>query len=399
MSKKSNDPTQAFRPRKTPLSTLVAALRENLVAKCEPGDMMPSERLLAEMFHTSRTTIHRALDQLRQEGWLQRIAGQGYLVKQRRRRQPHQTTGFFYPADPLALLVTPFYQEVYLGICRAAAANNRHILSIFDTRWHPEDMRSEEFWSPGLRSLDSLLTLEVFNKELIGQAAGFYPVVCLDMPCQLPGVSSIYFDHAASIQMAYKYLLDLGHRRIGYVGKPRAKDPADLERNDAYERVVRWTGGTISDDLVFQATHEPTDDLVTRWLNTPPERRPSALIVSTFFWDLVARLHLAGVRLPRDVSIVYVGTLATWPDYARSIMLRLSAQEAMDVLPALQPPYSNQPADLALLTPTTVSMPSAQMGREGLLELVRRKADPAAEPRHLMLEPKLVQGNTTKPYP
>lgn len=398
MSKKPSNPAQPFRPRTTPLSRLTAALRETLVSKCQPGDMMPSERSLAEMFHTSRITIHKALDQLCQEGWLQRIAGQGYLVK-RLRRQPHQTTGFFFPADPFALLVTPFYQEVYLGICRAAATNNRHILSIFDTRWHPEDMRSEEFWSPGLRSLDSLLTLEVFNKELIGQAAGFYPVVCLDMPCQLPGVSSIYFDHAASIQMAYKYLLDLGHRRIGYVGKPRVKDPADLERNDAYQRVVRWTGESVSDDLVFHATHEPTDDLVARWLNTPPERRPSALIVTTYFWDLVARLHQAGVRVPRDVSVVHVGTLATWSDYARSIMLRLSAQKAMDVLPALQPPYSNQPADLALLIPTTVSMPSAEIGREGLLELVRRKADPAAEPRHLMLEPTLVQGHTTKPYP
>jgi len=249
-----------------------------------------------------------------------------------------------------------------------------------------------------MRAVDSLLTLEVFDEDVIRQAASLFPLVCLDMPSRLPTVSSVCFDHSASIQMAFKYLLDLGHRRIGYVGKRSGKDPADAERFAAFERALRWTGQAVVGDPMFDPTGTPRGAIVARWLAIAPDKRPTALIAVDSFWDLAARFYLKGVRIPRDVSLVQVGSLSTWPDYAKTLISRYSKKTSVTMLPALQPPFNNQPTELAVLAPTTVALPSAEMGRLGMLELLRRKADSAAQPQHQVLTPELVPGTTTQPH-
>src|SRR5215475_4515676 len=77
-------------------SQLMEILRD-LCTSLEPGQIVPSELELCQMYAVSRTTVRKALDHLRQEGLLYRIQGKGTFVSppKLRERFVHQSVGFY----------------------------------------------------------------------------------------------------------------------------------------------------------------------------------------------------------------------------------------------------------------------------------------------------------------
>jgi GntR family transcriptional regulator len=71
-------------------------LREQ-IASLEPDEMIPSENQLCQMYSISRTTAHKAVDNLVREGLLYRIQGKGTFVAQPKlqERFAQRTAGFY----------------------------------------------------------------------------------------------------------------------------------------------------------------------------------------------------------------------------------------------------------------------------------------------------------------
>ncbi len=65
-----------------------------LIADLGPGDPVPTERDLAEMFATSRTTVRRAIAELVADGRLVHTQGRGTFVAQPKLMQVRQLTSF-----------------------------------------------------------------------------------------------------------------------------------------------------------------------------------------------------------------------------------------------------------------------------------------------------------------
>lgn len=65
-----------------------------LLADLDPGDMVPTERDLAERFDTSRTTVRQAMAELVVEGQLTRAQGRGTFVASPKLMQVRQLTSF-----------------------------------------------------------------------------------------------------------------------------------------------------------------------------------------------------------------------------------------------------------------------------------------------------------------
>ena len=51
----------------------------------QPGDLLPSEHELCAQYQITRTTARKALDELRREGFIERLHGKGSRVKERRK--------------------------------------------------------------------------------------------------------------------------------------------------------------------------------------------------------------------------------------------------------------------------------------------------------------------------
>lgn len=81
----------------TPRYYQLMEILRDLCTSLEPGQIVPSELELCQMYAVSRTTVRKALDHLRQEGLLYRIQGKGTFVSppKLRERFVHQAAGIY----------------------------------------------------------------------------------------------------------------------------------------------------------------------------------------------------------------------------------------------------------------------------------------------------------------
>ena len=370
-------------------------IREQMLGGPATGKMIPSERELAKRFGVARSTVRKAIEILSREGWLKDVPRQGHVIRTPAHR-PTGIAGLYFPLDPINLLASPFYRKIHLGISAEVVRQRRHLLTLYGQCHGLKRITSDDFWSSDIRAIDSLLTIDVFDRELIEQAARLYPVVSLDGHNDLDGASTVCFDHEVTIRMAVKYLFDLGHKRIGYLGRTEGRDPCIAPRLGAYYAAMRWVGLETGDHSVLSTTGSKKDaaDPFRDWATQPPGRRLTAVIVESYFWevfDICLRKHMA---IPGDVSLIALGTPDTWVTRLSFEWAKHGPQPAfLDA--TISPPFPNRPNHLVNVMPTTVCLPARQMGRMGMEELARRLADPSAKPRHQLLPPELAAGTTT----
>ena len=192
------------------------------------------------------------------------------------------------------------------------------------------------------------------------------PVVAIDPhtgPSELPTVDS---NNLAGADAAVQHLLDLGHRRIGFLG---GRD--DLEsarrREEGYRRTMTAAGLGVDAALMRNGGfRSETSDAPARELLSQPDR-PTSIFAAN---DLMAiqTVHVAqslGLRVPKDLSVV-----------------------GFDNIP-----------ESAMATPalTTIAQPLRSIGQTAmqlLLALLRGEEVPA---RHVQLATELVVRASTAP--
>lgn len=168
-------------------------------------------------------------------------------------------------------------------------------------------------------------------------------------------------DHAQGARIATRHLLQLGHRRIGFLEVKR-----DLwgsrERLRGYREALSGAGVKGSDRLVQFCEREPAHNALVRLL----AEKPTALLVCGEDLSLEVNrvlLHELDFRIPRDVSVV--------------------SFETPLVSELLSPPQ------------TTVCQPWEDIGRlavEHMLELIEGRRDPV----HVLLPNRLIERRSTQ---
>ncbi len=134
------------------------------------------------------------------------------------------------------------------------------------------------------------------------------PVVAINRYGGPSGLTRILWDDRAGAQSAVRYLLDLGHRRIGLIGGPRGRLSATrrLQGYTAAHRAVRLPVDTRL-IVVGDYTVEAGLDGVRRLLQLSPA--PSAIVAAndTMAMGTLRGIQQAGLRCPDDVAVVGIG--------------------------------------------------------------------------------------------
>ncbi len=127
------------------------------------------------------------------------------------------------------------------------------------------------------------------------------------------GYSWVDVDGASGVRMAVEHLLGLGHRRIAYLGTPRAFSFSHF-RFEGYLQALFVAGIALDTSLVVEdldvgsEVDSPVQALMA--LETPP----TAIVACADFVAIAAlrALRAKGKRVPQDVSLVaFDDTLAT----------------------------------------------------------------------------------------
>ncbi|HLU43680.1 MAG TPA: LacI family DNA-binding transcriptional regulator, partial [Natronosporangium sp.] len=104
---------------------------------------------------------------------------------------------------------------------------------------------------------------------------------------------------------ATRYLLELGHVRIGFIGGPPSTN-SGRERFTGYQDALREQGISVDEKLVVQGPFEPAfgRDAVNQLLDTVPDLTALFAANHESVFGILPTLVERGIRIPADLSLV-----------------------------------------------------------------------------------------------
>lgn len=327
----------------------------------QAGQRLPSTKDLARQMGVSLVTAHRALQELVNDGLLQRTQGRGTFVHERyeERRQAAATMRLGLIVHEGAVLECFYRCMVFSGIQQATHQLGADLLVL----GYAEDVRNE---------CDGLILFEspLHQIAAAAQRAGRRPIVSIGTHCPTGMVSCIEIDNVEMGRSAVRHLCDLGHRSLGFMGPD---DHMTFGRD-------RWAGFLAACQQQEVAPREQNvirslgcrlDErermALIRALSSP--NRPTAIFAAgyDFVLDVLDAAKTVGLVVPRDLSVITVDDTPS--------------------APYLDPPL------------TTFRQPLLELGHAAINMLLERTRQPGERPQHRTLHPELVIRGSTGPAP
>ncbi|QKS70659.1 LacI family DNA-binding transcriptional regulator [Paenalkalicoccus suaedae] len=198
-----------------------------------------------------------------------------------------------------------FTYEVMCGI-NDSVSDEDYDLILFSTNHDKQQVKTytqlcqerqvEGVIMQGVRMNDTYLT-EIMDSQI--------PCVLIDVELEGDSVGYVSTDNVFGAQMAVKHLVNLGHKKIGFInGHDQAL--VSKKRREGYEKELTSAGITIDESLIANGEfNELQAEIVARDILTKHQD------ITAFFCasDLMAlgamrAIQQKGLRIPEDISIV-----------------------------------------------------------------------------------------------
>jgi LacI family transcriptional regulator len=269
----------------------------------QKGDYLPSERKLAEIFVVSPLTIRRALNNLVEEGILEKEWGKGAYVKRpvvpktQAVRKIGITIG--YGQD---VMFHPGMTELIRGVKEVLDERGYGLDFLYVTPEIIKDSSYAENWKSDLLEGVIVTTQEIPDEDMkkIEKDCG-----CVVFSRGLSRYNSVTFNWKEATGQIVKHLVYLGHRRIGMVGGP-ADYTASIESLIGYTEVLQDEGIDVDRKLIKSGNYSYQNGFYLSRAILTENRGVTAVILADDFMALGALDALRRMELfcPGDVSIV-----------------------------------------------------------------------------------------------
>jgi len=351
---------------------LYAKVEEDLKQKILSGDFrigqkLGSHRQLADQYNVSLITIKQALKHLREAGYVHTYPGKGTFVARTTRpidHHEHLTIGLI-----ISKLDDIFFSSIVEAIEKEAYdAGFNILLSMSASRLQKGSEQVDRYRAMGvdgliIASLEPTHEIPEFIDEL---HASQFPYVIVSY-VKYDRYYSVNTNQEEGAYLGAGYLLQMGYRRIGYVGTS-LKDLLNRERHHGYRRALREYDA-YDETFVYDVIEEggwkryPYSVQAGKFIADLPDR-PQALVA---YNDLVAvglqtGLRARGLKLPETIAIV--------------------GFDGVDL-------FRNPPFSL-----TTVVQPVDEIGKQAVRVLTKRIHKEPVD-RRTLLPPKMHIGNSS----
>jgi DNA-binding LacI/PurR family transcriptional regulator len=209
-------------------------------------------------------------------------------------------------------VVVPFFTspsavERVRGVA-AALARSQYDLMLFDIE--SEDRRDHAFqlFDRGDRS-DGLLMVSLIppDEEVDRLRAARLPCVLVDAPH--PGLPCVVIDDVEGGELGAEHLIELGHRRIGFIGD-KSPDPyrfaSSSDRTRGYERALAHAGIELRPEYVCEGSqsHHVARSTAIDLLRLP--QRPTGVFAASDQQALAVleAARILGISVPDELSVV-----------------------------------------------------------------------------------------------
>jgi LacI family transcriptional regulator len=202
-------------------------------------------------------------------------------------------------------ITNPFFPEMVRGFEESASRRGYDTI-IASTNYDPSRtatavrrMIERKVDGVGIMTseMDQNLIDEMANRDV--------PMVFLDVAAPSRRISNLRIDYVGGINLAVRHLLELGHRRIGFLSGPFELKSART-RHDAFIECLGGIGIFEDARLVEQGNHRIDGGLAAMQRLLQLDSPPTAVLASN---DLTAIGALRGIRnmglqVPDDISVV-----------------------------------------------------------------------------------------------
>lgn len=215
--------------------------------------------------------------------------------------QKSRNIGLIIPHEADYIFMNPFFVEVLRGI---STVIDEHRYSLLVSLAHTQDY----LVAFKQKKVDGFLVLspgELHHGIINALARADAPFVSTSRLEQEEGLAYVDVDNVAGGRVAVEHLLDLGHRRIAYVGKPSLTSSRD--RLAGYKEAIGARGIAFDEALIVVAegsSERHGYDAVQRLLRRVA--MPTAIFFANDLLAIGALKALAErqVRVPHQVSLV-----------------------------------------------------------------------------------------------
>jgi DNA-binding LacI/PurR family transcriptional regulator len=324
---------------------------------------LPSERDLADEFKVSRVTVRKALEQLTSDGMISRRPGLGTLVTATEPVKPEMASDVGFVVQHLD---NPYYSAFASALESVLSAHDLSMVLAGTAQNPDEELRSlQRMRERRVRGVILCVPDRLHHPEAVAALLQQrLPVVVIGGRQSGVAVDTVDSDNRAGMTAAIEHLLQLGHRRIGFLSamaygrvdvrleltaellRARGLEPGPAVRVDTPD----FAGGRAALDRMLETAERPTALLCTNDITAI---------------GAVQRAFELGVSIPGEFSIV-----------------------GYDDIPM---------ASMATVPLTTVSVPLAEVAELAFDRLTARAEGYSGSPIHLMVEPELVERASTAP--
>lgn len=273
----------------------------------KPGDRLPSFARLREEYGTTTATVERTLRALENKGLIRREACRGIFVTARGSGAAKGVIGLL---SQTAYRLDPYYVSLLHGAQDKAQSLGLGVMLLSENSVLHRD------------KVDGLLLMGAHDQSLKQIPVGMPRV---QMMGPLAGIPSVYSDDRQGTVDAVEHLLDLGHRRIGFLSmgnlhRPNEDSPvadfASQQRYHAYLETLtangitpnqRWARSLRDVDKPFPGFPIAGREKMQQWLEDDwKELNCTALLTQNdeVAVQVIQVLHAAGYSVPRDISVI-----------------------------------------------------------------------------------------------
>ncbi len=223
------------------------------------------------------------------------------------RRRSHQAISEGYVGLLVTFFDEPSALQRFSGLVPRLQSNDLHVV-LYNIE-SPSQARAELLELPRKTNLEALLIISVplLDTEAAALAKAPFPTVLIDTWGK--GLPSVTIDDRHGGRIATQHLIDLGHRRIGFVGEPPDNSfgfVSSSRRQEGYLSAIAAAGIPADPALIRHGAHQRaaarqmTLDLLA--LDDPP----TAIVASsdTQAVGVMEAAESLGLKVPYQLSIV-----------------------------------------------------------------------------------------------
>jgi LacI family transcriptional regulator, purine nucleotide synthesis repressor len=205
-------------------------------------------------------------------------------------------------------VMLPYINHAYFArIIEGIAAEALHLnyqLIFFQTNYNPnEELKALDMLK--MKQIDGMIICsKSLQWEQIEHFTQYGPILACEDTGKL-SISSIYIDHYACFQLGLQYLIEQGHKYIGYC-LGRAVSGSSQRRRKAYFDALASIHETVREEWMFHQIYSIEDGAAVVHQLLSMRKRPTALLVTSdqVAVGIITEARKNGIRIPEDLAVI-----------------------------------------------------------------------------------------------